>query len=190
MGRLIGVLGVSLALVTVWRWNVQLVKLARAVLLIMLPLAPVMLFQASWAMAAVHCGEEAQLARELPASGSSPRVVWVVFDELEQRALFEKRPKGINLPAFDRLRRESVTASHAEAPGHETERSIPSYLTGRIVTRALVTGPNRLLMESRAPRRWNRSGRSLISSRRHAPWASIPRSRAGSCRNARSSPWI
>ncbi len=143
----IGVLGVSVALMAVWKWNVQVVKLARAALLIMLPLAPVMLFQAFWAMAAVPCGEEAQLARELPASGSSPRVVWVVFDELEQRALFEKRPKGVNLPAFDRLRREAVTASQAQAPGHETERSIPSYLTGRIVTRALVTGPNRLLIQ-------------------------------------------
>ena len=73
--------------------------------------------------------------------------MWIVFDELEQRALFEKRPPDISLPAFDRLRQESVSAGHAQAPGHETERSIPAFLTGRRVARAAVTGPNRLLME-------------------------------------------
>jgi hypothetical protein len=142
------VVGVGLlAAVVVARRLRGVSKLLQAALLIILPLAPIMLAQAVWASVMLSCGEPAALSPVRPAPADARRVVWIVFDELEQRALFERRPGGVDLPAFDRLRRESLAASEAQAPGTETERSIPSFLTGRAVARALVTGPNRLFVQ-------------------------------------------
>src|SRR2546423_46880 len=44
------------------------------------------------------------------------RVVWLMFDELDQRITFEARPPGLELPELDRLRRESLYADAARPP--------------------------------------------------------------------------
>ena len=74
----------------------------------------------------------------------APRVVWIVFDELDQRALFTARHPGLELPEFDRLRAESFVALNAFAPARGTRRSIASMLLGRQVSWALPSGPSAL----------------------------------------------
>ncbi len=66
-------------------------------------------------------------------STRKPRVVWIIFDELDQRLTFEKRPAGVDMGAFDRFRRVAFTASDARAPANMTERSVPSLTVGRKV---------------------------------------------------------
>jgi len=84
-------------------------------------------------------------AAPLPARRpDAPRVVWIVFDELDQRALFTARLPGLELPEFDRLRGESLVASNAFAPARETRRSIASMLLGRQVSWAMPSGPSAL----------------------------------------------
>jgi hypothetical protein len=73
-------------------------------------------------------------------SAGAPRVVWIVFDELDQRAAFSARPEGLALPQLDRLRRESFFAVNAYAPARETRRSMASLLLGRQVTWATPSG--------------------------------------------------
>jgi hypothetical protein len=73
----------------------------------------------------------------LPARGlRSPRFVWVIFDELDQRLVFEQRPGYLELPELDRLRAESVSANHAVETATFTAIALPSLISGRIFTNA------------------------------------------------------
>ncbi|HEY1579142.1 MAG TPA: sulfatase-like hydrolase/transferase [Terracidiphilus sp.] len=82
------------------------------------------------------------------------RVVWILFDELSYQQAFEHRQPGIELPAFTRLAGESITFSQLSPVGYETERIIPSLLSGEPVTD--VKGDAR--------------GRMLLQHHAHAPW--------------------
>lgn len=74
----------------------------------------------------------------------TPRVVWVVFDEFDKRIGFDDRPEDVRMPAFDRLRDESVSASHAYPPGSATMLSLPALITGRFVAKAKEVRPDEL----------------------------------------------
>ena len=80
------------------------------------------------------------------------RVLWIVYDEMDQRTTFDARPRDLRLPEFDRLRAESFAASSALPPADRTERSMPAFLTGLRVTDARLVGRNqlRLQVEGRA----------------------------------------
>ena len=71
-------------------------------------------------------------AGSLPLSSAAPkRVLWLIFDELDQRLAFLARPPGIGLPQLDRLRSESFYASHAETPGADTLDALPALTVGQ-----------------------------------------------------------
>jgi hypothetical protein len=61
------------------------------------------------------------------------RVVWILFDELSYRQALERPQTGIQLPAFASLAAQSITFSHLEPVGSETEQVIPSLLLGQQV---------------------------------------------------------
>jgi arylsulfatase A-like enzyme len=85
--------------------------------------------------------DPAPLARIAP---SLRRVVWLVFEELDQRLTFEARPTGVELPEFDRLRREALYADAARPPAGTTDVSMPALITGRPVVAVAPTSPNDL----------------------------------------------
>ena len=62
-----------------------------------------------------------------------PRIVWVVFDELSYRELFEHRLDGLQLPNFDALRAQSTLFGKAEPIGSRTVKIIPSLFSGHTV---------------------------------------------------------
>jgi hypothetical protein len=62
--------------------------------------------------------------------------LWVLFDEMDQRMAFEKRPAWLRLPAFDRLRGESLEATNAFSPGQDTIYAVPALTLGRFLAGA------------------------------------------------------
>jgi hypothetical protein len=81
----------------------------------------------------------------LPARGAhAPRLVWLVFDELDQRLVFERRPAYLELPELDRLRTESLVANHATQTAMFTAIALPSLLSGRVFTNAQAIDANTL----------------------------------------------
>lgn len=66
-----------------------------------------------------------------PVREHQPRVVWIIFDETDQRLGFEQRPPTVELPAFERLRQEALYATNAFPPGGSTLISMPSLISGR-----------------------------------------------------------
>lgn len=66
-----------------------------------------------------------------PVHAGQPRVLWIIFDETDQRLAFEQRPAGLQLPELDRLRNESFSATNAYPPGDDTFHSMPQLILGR-----------------------------------------------------------
>ena len=57
-----------------------------------------------------------------------PRVVWIIFDELDERVAFTQRPAALHLPALDTFRAESIVFRQAFSPFNSTAVSIPAIL--------------------------------------------------------------
>lgn len=64
------------------------------------------------------------------------RVVWIIFDELDQSVLFERRPDGLKLPRLDAFLDGAVIATQAYPPAGMTLASVPAMLTGRLISGA------------------------------------------------------
>jgi hypothetical protein len=130
----------------------QIVKAACTVLLIFVPFVPLTMLQAAWK--ACHyeplafCDEPAA-ARLSTALQPPRRVVWVIFDEWDQRLSFDDRPASLELPQIDRFRRESFAALHAYPPAASTLESMPALITGRLVEKAEPRGAAELRLTFR-----------------------------------------
>lgn len=85
-----------------------------------------------------------QAARSDAVIPATNRLIWVVFDELDSSAAFDRRPSRLRLPELDRLRAESLVATSAYAPGAWTLDALPTLWTGRPVSDAREAGPSDL----------------------------------------------
>jgi hypothetical protein len=111
--------------------------IARGVaLLISITFPAALLFFGKMVLLALNVTQLPQCAHVPPAPAFSPvkengpRVLWIIFDETDYRLAFEKRPAGVKLPEFDKLRKESFCADHAYPPGDSTIISMPALITG------------------------------------------------------------
>ncbi|HEV3468905.1 MAG TPA: alkaline phosphatase family protein [Pyrinomonadaceae bacterium] len=144
------------------RWRAHAVGAAVVFVLVLSPFALISLVQGAW-LAFKHRPNAAlaadAVAGPLPQPGrvAGARVVWIVFDELDQRAAFGARPAGLELPELDRLRRESVFAERALPPSSDTLFSMPSLISGQQIDWAMPLRPNELMVtarENREPVAW------------------------------------
>ncbi len=91
-------------------------------------------------------------------SSSRPRVVWIIFDEVDQRILFEDRPANLQLPEFDRWRKTGLYAPQTYSPSGSTLTAIPSLLTGRPVEQADPRDESTLMLRFSGSSRWEKWG--------------------------------
>lgn len=88
----------------------------------------------------------------LPGTQDRPHFVWIIFDELDDRILFDVRPARVQLPEFDRFRAESLYGK-AQAPSTDTLWAMPSFiLERRVVQVGLST--NRLQVQFSKGGQW------------------------------------
>lgn len=66
----------------------------------------------------------------------APRLLWLLFDEFDQRVALGLRKSNVELPEIDRLRSESMYATQAEQVAGFTLLAVPSLLSGRAFTNA------------------------------------------------------
>lgn len=96
-------------------------------------------------------------ATPIPAPpANKPRMIWILFDELAYKPAFEARDPSLQLPNFDRLRRESTLYTQVTPIGYRTIHVIPSLLSGRMVTNDTFTTDNQFLVESEDSPQWHR----------------------------------
>jgi len=119
-------------------WPRPALRMIRGVALVTSPLAILTIALVPWMFLELGAGPTWRLVDPAPLKRTPPslrRVVWLVFEELDQRIAFEARPSGLELPELDRLRRESLYADAARPPAGATEVAIPALITGRPVVR-------------------------------------------------------
>ena len=161
VGRLLGVIrsvgllipsvfvGTVLAVVAIY-FRRRLVKGVAFAVLILLPFAFLNLARVGYRVAF----EEENGIESAPNFVTSPRqpsdnptrVVVFVFDSLDQRLLFVERPDDVAVPNFDRFRAESLYASDAYSPGDSTILTMPSLISGQIVTDAHPEPPSDVVL--------------------------------------------
>jgi len=145
----IGVALFSLLILITVRYG--LARVARGAAIIALVLSPfglVGLTQANWLAVKYGRGWQDRVpAHVLETSGKAqPRVLWVIFDEMNEHLVFADRPASLSLPNLDRLRAEGLLATNAFPPAGHTSQSIPALLTGRLIASVRPAGPDELML--------------------------------------------
>lgn len=146
----------SLVLLIFLQWRDRVIRIAARTLLVLSPFVLVTFSQAAWGLASIRSilrnkpAVKAALAKEV----SKVRVLWLIFDEMDQRLTYAARPPGLELPELDRLRAESLYAANAYSPANSTYVSLPSLLTGQLVSKSDLF-PSEMLIT------WERTGRKV-----------------------------
>jgi len=133
--------------------NLRILRAARNVALAMVFLLPALLIDFFWSQGAEPVSAF-QPKPPLPllhtrassARGPAPRLIWLLFDELDQRLAFNQRQPSVALPELDRLSSESFAATHAFQTGGYTMVAIPSLLSGRIYSNADMADADSLMV--------------------------------------------
>jgi hypothetical protein len=77
----------------------------------------------------------------------APRVIWLLFDEFDQRLAFDNRQPGVELPELDRLRSESFVGMHVLQTAGFTMLAVPSLISSRIFSHAEAADASTLLVQ-------------------------------------------
>jgi hypothetical protein len=147
------VTGLAPVILGILLWQQSRTLLARAVFfagLVLVPFAISNILQAVWHIAALQ-SEGAQSDGSEPimtgnehgvqssdeiAGGGHHRVVWLVFDELDERALFGDQRSGYEYETFDQVRAQSMHYSQVTAIGGLTLYAMPGFWLGTRVTKS------------------------------------------------------
>ncbi len=141
-------------IVGVLRGHLRILRTAKRVMTIMVLFLPIFLIY----FAGMHSEQEpaaAYLERARlpplpmrPGTGNrpAPRVIWLLFDEFDQRLAFDDRQPGVELPELDRLRSESFVGTHALQTAGWTMLAVPSMLSGQIFSHSESADASTLLV--------------------------------------------
>ena len=128
------VCGLALLALVVWKHRL-IARVAAVTVAVLSPLAVFLFLKITLICLGVvqlkQCGNQVLLPPPGPVRAGQPRVVWIIFDEMDYRLTFEQRPAGLQLPEFDRLRQQSLFATSAYPPGDFTLLSMSSLILGR-----------------------------------------------------------
>ncbi len=136
------------ALLVALRRSDKAVRVAIKIILILAPFVVITFSQAAFIAAKYRNVGVGMTAAPLQqkSNGGAPRVLWLIFDELDFRIAFPERPLTVKLPALDRLASESVFAENAYPPAGETFLAMPALITGRLVSAAKRSNPDELMI--------------------------------------------
>ncbi len=130
-----------------WRGNPRIVRPARQMALMLTFLFPALMFDFVGNRITAEPAsafEPRPSVQALPARAGAARMIWMIFDEMDQRVAFDVRPSSLQLPELDRLRAESVVASRATQTAGFTAIAIPTLISGRFFRETSMMGASRL----------------------------------------------
>jgi len=147
-GFVLTLLTISLVLI----WRARVLKLAPRLLLALLPFVLLTFAQGIWRLASfapavAHAASKPASVAPVPRAHAASRVLWIIFDELDQKLAFADRPSTLKLPELDRLRSESVYATHAYPPAPLTYMSMPALISGKLVSRVTPVSAGELMID-------------------------------------------
>jgi hypothetical protein len=126
----------------------KMARLCAVIPLLFAPLLPVTFGEATMALFRMEPAARFHPHRiDSPSALHNPlgvNVVWMIFDEMDYRLNFKKRPSWLSLPAFDAFRKNALFASSAYSPSNATHISLPALLTGIPLQTTVPVGARRL----------------------------------------------
>lgn len=132
-------------------WRMRIIRTAVAIILILSPFTLIIFSQGAWLAIKYHSNADFAKDRS-PAptlnfhKEGAPRVLWIVFDELDQNRAFSERAGDVALPELDRLRSEAIFATNAHSPTSQTLLSMPSLIIGKTVRAASPVRPDEMMI--------------------------------------------
>jgi|ERR1043166_2299723 hypothetical protein len=142
--------------------NPRMVGAAKRATLLLTLLLPSLVIDFTW----TRLGAEAASAYQpkppapmlAPRPGPPRRLIWIIFDEFDQRLAFNVRPQSLQMPQIDRLRAESLFANRATQTAAWTTLAVPCLVSGRIFSRADLIDADELEIyeDSQGPLDWAR----------------------------------
>jgi len=145
-----GITCTALALFAAIKWNAHVVRFAPRIILALCPFVLFTFSQTVWKLTrnvgVAHAAERAAATSEGQRQKATSRVLWIIFDEMDQHVSFAARPENIKLPELDRLKSEAVYATNAFPPAPLTYMSMPALITGRLVSKVSPTSSDELMI--------------------------------------------
>ncbi len=108
-----------------------------------------------WSARALNRPAHASEVASVPDPPGTGRVIWIVFDELSYRQLYEHRFPGLRMPAFDALAAQSVVWTHVVPAGSKTDLVLPALLMGRPVEAIRASASGQLFFRESKDAAWS-----------------------------------
>jgi Sulfatase len=147
-------------------WSGIITRASSFILAVMFPFFLMALVQDS--MLLTHFSDKPLAPRLEVKVPAGPRVLWLLFDEMDQGVAFSNRPPNLRLPELDRFREGALYATEAYPPADRTMISVPALLTGKRLSRAKPANPSDLtitLADSGRVVRWGRQANVFSAAR-------------------------
>ena len=166
------VLLVAVFISEIAHWPFAPIWSGRTAMLLLLPWAVFSFSQSIWEGGAYHFSSmfpDRLPTRRLARNEQIPgRFVWLIFDELDQQFIFDRRPPGLSLEEFDLFRSHALYATNAVPPAGNTLKSLPSLITGKVVSQAFPIAPDELELTLADGRRtvWSREPNIFAEARK------------------------
>jgi hypothetical protein len=121
---------------------------------IFLILSPIILIHFIWAWIYFFLPQTSNLDKTNPPVYTDTkrfhsRIIWMIFDELDESVVFDQRLSKIDLPNLDALKQNSLSASKAYPPANYTPYSMSSYLLRKLVRLTIPTSPFSAILKLR-----------------------------------------
>jgi hypothetical protein len=149
------------------------VRVAKAILLILSPFVLYTFTQALWPpIRDVHANviDETPAPRFPASERAKQRVVILLFDELDEDAIFSARPSTVKLPELDRFVQQAIHGTSVTSVAEETLKAMPALITGKQVSEAQPAAANELLITysgAGQPVPWSRQANIFTIAREH-----------------------
>ena len=147
------------------KYRVSILALSRLTILLLTPITILMSVNLIWAGMLLAPAESGILSYSAPLAPikqenkPKQRVVWLIFDELDYRFLFDYPLPDVERKNFQRLRNETFLATNAFPPANLTYLSMPILTTGLDVkkTEDVPNGDFKLTLSDEKIVRWKKS---------------------------------
>ena len=140
----LGLAAVTVGLFEIAPWHRYIIRAADTFVLVLFPFFLIAISQSSWHL--INHPVKPQVPVFNTGSQSGKRVLWLLFDEMDQQVAFSDRPATLRLPELDRLRSQALYATNAYSPSDSTPVSMPAFITGKLLSNTKLVNESKLII--------------------------------------------
>ena len=145
--NLLIVIGLGIAVMGLYEimpWYPRIIRTAEVAVMVLFPFCVIAIAQASWSLKSTP--RKSIVQPVIDGNPTGRRVLWLLFDEMDQHVAFSNRPATLNLPELDRLREQALYARNVYSPSDSTLVSVPALITGKILSNTEMVNQSKLMI--------------------------------------------